>query len=77
MDLSVSLPSIEPPSEPEFLPPPRTPDQMRQLFAVHGEFLGVCMLCGTAGHCDQIADIDGFSGECCQECLDKYRKELD
>jgi hypothetical protein len=54
---------------PFLMKPPRTPDQVLELIEEHQGMFGVCVLCGSAGHVDQIIEYgEGLNLEVCSEC---------
>lgn len=51
---------------------PRTPEDVKRLQIEHGEFFGVCALCGAAGHVDRLVEFDfGLNPvEVCDRCIE-------
>jgi hypothetical protein len=61
------------------LPPPRTVEQVLALLEAHGDFFGVCVLCGAAGHIDRLVEValDFHSVEVCDACIEQAEKRHD
>ena len=68
---------------PFLLKPPRTIKQVMELMNEHNGMFGICVLCGTAGHVDQLIEVGDDEGrppapgaerislEVCGECYEK------
>lgn len=56
--------------------PPHTPQEIDDMMGEHGEFFGICYLCGAIGHIDRIFECPSHATDrevtACDECIEKY-----